>query len=265
MADLKQPKQIIILLITGTLAITALFTSYIVREMARCNLCFFYNKAMPTLRSIEMCGNLLQSSPIQKYSSQEDFYIHLEKILPEFNAEFGIPPQESIGGNITKDAWEKKLYFSIDSNNYRIASAGKDGQIGTKDDISNSDNWKTFYMPYRLTKAACSLLFLASAILFSFAGFRLFGQNNPVKYGMKIWIVSFVLLFLYCLLKPEIHPAYARHHSLFETILEIGIFAGMILGETLLSRSNKLNVKYIGYLLVGIPLILWLLCLCLLG
>ncbi|MFA6424741.1 MAG: hypothetical protein WCW64_00980 [Phycisphaerae bacterium] len=265
MAVLKQPKQIIILLIAGTLAIAALFTSYIVREMARCNLCFFYNKAMPTLRSIEMCGNLLQYRPIQEYSNQEDFYIHLEKTLPGFNAEFGIPPQESIGDNITKDAWEKKLYFSIDSNNYRIASAGKDGQIGTKDDISNSDNWKTLYMPCRLTKAASSLLFLASAILFSFAGFRLLKQNSPAKNGAKIFGISFMLAIIYFVFLSRIKFPYEIYHSLTETFAETALFAGFLLSGILLSHSSKLNVKYIGYLLVGIPLILWLLCFCLLG
>ena len=255
-----------IFIITGILVTAIITITHFVIENARLKLCWWYDQALPTLRTIRMCDELLKSyPPPQKLTDPEDFSNYAQVALEKFKREYGttIPFLEDgvAIDKITKDAWGRNLRFSPQSSrnlDYEIFSAGEDGQFHSDDDIGNWDDTHSTHEIYRTANRNSMLLFLFSATISAIYGFFILKQFNPEKCGLSIFFAS-VVLWILCLLPPRLHidPAYRVPHSPVGTFLGVGIFAGIVLSGIFLTRSNRWAVKPFGYLLAFAPFALW--------
>lgn len=265
MSHYKKFSRTAILIVIGILATTSITTTHFVSEHARLKLCWWYDQALPTLRTIQMCGELLKEyPPLQELTGPEDFSNHVQEALEKHKKEYEttipfLEDGEAID-KITKDAWGRNLHFSPQSSrklDYEIFSAGEDGQFHSDDDIGNWDNTHSTHEIYRTARRDSMLLFLFSATILAIFGFTLLKQFSPEKCGVTTFCASALVLMLRLFPVAIYDPAYRVPISPIVTFIDVGIFAGIVLGGLLLTRSGKRIVRPFGFLLAFAPFALW--------
>jgi hypothetical protein len=154
---------------------------------------------------------LIKYPPPQEITNGENFKNYIKEQLEKYKTENGtMEPLVRTGKDIndfTKDRWGQELSISVNNNdlnepNFRIISAGEDGQFQTEDDISNSAN-KTIPFKHSRSESITGLLsFLFPIPLYAASIIILFWQSNMLKCGTNIFIISIMLLVLSPCLVP---------------------------------------------------------------